>query len=37
MLEEKNELNISESNAKKENYLNENRKYYNTTIRKKNL
>ena len=37
MLEEKNELNISDCHQKKENYFNENKKYYNTTIRKKKL
>ena len=37
MFEEKNELNISDCTKKKENYLNENKKYYNTTIRKKKL
>lgn len=37
MFEEKNELNISDCNAKKEKYLNESRRYYNTTIRKKKL
>ena len=37
MLEERNELNISDCNKKKENYLNENKRYYNTTIRKKKL
>ena len=37
MLEEKNELNISDCTKKKENYLNENKRYYNTTIRKKKL
>ena len=37
MLEVKNELNISDCHQKKENYFNENKKYYNTTIRKKKL
>ena len=37
MLEETNELNISDITSKKEYYLNENKRYYNTTIKKKKL
>ena len=37
MFEETNELNISDITSKKEYYLNENKRYYNTTIKKKKL
>ena len=37
MLEETNELKISDITSKKEYYLNENKRYYNTTIKKKKL
>ena len=37
MFEETNELNISGITSKKEYYLNENKRYYNTTIKKKKL
>ena len=37
MLQETNELNISDITSKKEYYLNENKRYYNTTIKKKKL